>query len=130
MPGRIYAVANQKGGVGKTTTVHSLGDALAEAGHRVLLVDLDPQACLTYSCGVEPDQLDLAAGVPARKLIRAAAHWGAAVVSVEIGGEFFHVFRQLLQGLGQIGNLDIFQKIPWIIIMARQHIDAAQNAFV
>jgi chromosome partitioning protein len=55
---RILAVANQKGGVGKTTTVHSLGDALAEAGQRVLLVDLDPQACLTYSCGIEPDGLD------------------------------------------------------------------------
>jgi chromosome partitioning protein len=55
---RILAVANQKGGVGKTTTVHSLGEALAEAGQRVLLVDLDPQACLTYSCGVEPDELE------------------------------------------------------------------------
>jgi chromosome partitioning protein len=55
---RILAVANQKGGVGKTTTVHSLGDALAEAGKRVLLVDLDPQACLTYSCGLDPDALE------------------------------------------------------------------------
>jgi chromosome partitioning protein len=55
--GRVIAVANQKGGVGKTTTVHSLGAALAERGRRVLLVDLDPQACLTYSCGVDPDGL-------------------------------------------------------------------------
>jgi chromosome partitioning protein len=52
------AIANQKGGVGKTTTVHALGDALAERGRRVLLVDLDPQACLTYSCGVDADGLD------------------------------------------------------------------------
>jgi chromosome partitioning protein len=50
---RVFAVANQKGGVAKTTTVHSLGAALAERGRRVLLVDLDPQACLTYSLGVE-----------------------------------------------------------------------------
>jgi chromosome partitioning protein len=49
----VFAVANQKGGVAKTTTVHSLGSALAERGRRVLLVDLDPQACLTYSLGVE-----------------------------------------------------------------------------
>lgn len=51
------AVANQKGGVAKTTTVHALGRALTEQGQRVLLVDLDPQACLTYSMGVEPDSL-------------------------------------------------------------------------
>jgi chromosome partitioning protein len=55
---RVVAVANQKGGVAKTTTVHSLGAALAERGRRVLLVDLDPQACLTFSAGVDPDSLD------------------------------------------------------------------------
>jgi chromosome partitioning protein len=53
----VFAVANQKGGVGKTTTVHSLGWALAERGRRVLLVDLDPQACLTYSLGLLSDDL-------------------------------------------------------------------------
>jgi chromosome partitioning protein len=55
---RVVAVANQKGGVGKTTTVHALGFALAELGRRVLLVDLDPQACLTFSLGLDPDGLD------------------------------------------------------------------------
>jgi chromosome partitioning protein len=55
---RVIAVANQKGGVAKTTTVHSLGSALVERGFRTLLVDLDPQACLTYSTGTEPDGLD------------------------------------------------------------------------
>ncbi len=57
--GAIVAVANQKGGVAKTTTVHALGAALADRGHRVLLVDLDPQACLTYAVGVDADALDL-----------------------------------------------------------------------
>jgi chromosome partitioning protein len=56
---RTIAVANQKGGVAKTTTVASLGVALAELGHKVLLVDLDPQACLTFSLGVDPDGLEL-----------------------------------------------------------------------
>jgi chromosome partitioning protein len=56
---RTIAVANQKGGVAKTTTVASLGVALAELGHRVLLVDLDPQACLTFSLGVDPEDLEL-----------------------------------------------------------------------
>jgi chromosome partitioning protein len=54
---KVIAVANQKGGVAKTTTVHSVGAALAERGNRVLLVDLDPQACLTYSLGFVPTDL-------------------------------------------------------------------------
>ncbi|WP_244929489.1 ParA family protein [Nocardioides sp. W7] len=53
------AVANQKGGVAKTTSVASIGAALAELGHSVLLVDLDPQACLTFSLGVDPEDLEL-----------------------------------------------------------------------
>lgn len=55
----VLAVANQKGGVAKTTTVHSLGAALVEAGRRTLVVDLDPQACLTFSCGIDPEALDV-----------------------------------------------------------------------
>src|SRR3954447_12166974 len=53
------AVANQKGGVAKTTSVASIGVALAELGRSVLLVDLDPQACLTFSLGVDPEDLEL-----------------------------------------------------------------------
>ncbi len=54
---RVLAVANQKGGVAKTTTVASLGAAFADSGRRVLLVDLDPQGCLTFSLGQDPDKL-------------------------------------------------------------------------
>lgn len=54
----VLAVANQKGGVAKTTTVASLGAALSALGQRVLLVDLDPQGCLTFSLGHNPDRLD------------------------------------------------------------------------
>ncbi len=56
---RVISVANQKGGVAKTTSVASLGTAFAEMGRRVLLVDLDPQACLTFSLGVNPEEVEL-----------------------------------------------------------------------
>lgn len=54
----VIAVANQKGGVAKTTSVASLGAAFAELGKRVLLVDLDAQACLTFSLGVDPEAVE------------------------------------------------------------------------
>lgn len=57
--GRIVAVANQKGGVAKTTSVVSLGAAFVDEGLRVLLVDLDAQACLTFCLGVDPADVEL-----------------------------------------------------------------------
>jgi chromosome partitioning protein len=56
---RTIAIANQKGGVAKTTTVASLGTALAEQGRKVLLVDLDAQSCLTFSLGLDPESVEL-----------------------------------------------------------------------
>ena len=52
---RVWAIANQKGGVGKTTTTLALGRGLAMRGYRVLLVDLDPHASLTRAFGVPAD---------------------------------------------------------------------------
>ncbi len=55
---RITAIANQKGGVAKTTSTLALGAALAESGKTTLVVDMDPQAALTYSLGIDPDALE------------------------------------------------------------------------
>ncbi|HET7011988.1 MAG TPA: ParA family protein [Anaerolineales bacterium] len=58
---RTYALVNQKGGVGKTTTAINLGACLAEAGQRVLLVDLDPQANATSCLGIRHNELTIGA---------------------------------------------------------------------
>jgi chromosome partitioning protein len=88
---RVIAFANQKGGVAKTTTTLNLGVALKEMGHRILLVDLDPQGNLTMSQGMNPDAIEksmfdvLVHRIPISDVI-AHAEVDVAVSSIDLAG--------------------------------------------
>ncbi len=76
MSGRVYAFANQKGGVGKTTTTVNLAACLAEAGERALVIDLDPQANATSGLGMTANgtsSYDLLDGAPVADLAKPTA---------------------------------------------------------
>jgi chromosome partitioning protein len=76
VPGSVYALANQKGGVGKTTTAINLAACLAEAGERALVVDLDPQANATSGLGAQANGVstyDLLDGAPLAELAKPTA---------------------------------------------------------
>jgi len=113
------AIANQKGGVAKTTTVASVAAALGELGHSVLVVDLDPQACLTFSLGIDPEDLELSIhhvltkGLqPAEAILRTDDGIDLLPATIELaraeadlltrtGRE--HVLRGVLEDLGNAG---------------------------
>ncbi len=76
----VVAISNEKGGVAKTTTTLSLGAALTEAGQRVLVVDLDPQANLTLALGIEPGS----AAVTSSHILIESAPLMSARLSTEI----------------------------------------------
>src|SRR3954469_25826548 len=88
---RVIALANQKGGVAKTTTTLNLGVALKEQGLRVLCIDLDPQGNLTMSQGLNPDVIErsmfdvLVHRMPISEIIE-HAEIDIAVASIDLAG--------------------------------------------
>lgn len=112
--GRVIAIANQKGGVAKTSTAANLGAALARRGQRVFLIDLDPQGGLTASFGLDPYNLQATTlqffereGTPLRKLVYPVApNLWLAPASVELAriehavlhiGDRIYVVRQRIE---------------------------------
>ena len=87
----VIVLANQKGGVAKTTTTLNLGVALRELGHRVLVIDLDPQGNLTMSQGMNPDAIDrsmfdvLVHRIPISDVIK-TVEVDVAVASIDLAG--------------------------------------------
>ena len=88
---KVFAFANQKGGVAKTTTTLNLAVALSESGHRVLAVDLDPQGNLTMSQGIDPDTVEkslyhvLVERMPIKEIIQ-HREVDIAVASIDLAG--------------------------------------------
>ena len=114
MTSRVYALANQKGGVGKTTSAINMAACVAEAGTPVLLIDLDPQANATTGLGFRPDDLALSTydalhGTPLDEVVLqtafhnlwlAPSHPDLAAAQVELDqGDTLH--RDLLAGTGE-----------------------------
>jgi len=145
--GTIVAVANQKGGVAKTTSVASLGAAFAELGKRVLLVDLDAQACLTFSLGVDPEAVEISInevlvgrGVSARDAIVECADGVDLIPSViELAGaeaqllprpgrEF--VLRSVLEPLRHDYDVILVDCSPSLGVLTLNALTAAQGVII
>lgn len=143
---RIIAVANQKGGVAKTTTVASVGTALGELGQRVLLVDLDPQACLTFSLGIDPDALELSLHDVFRERVSAALAVRGVVEGVDLlpstidltGSEVAlhdrpgreYVLRHALQGLADGYDFVLIDCSPSLGVLTVNALTAADEVLI
>ena len=125
--GKIIAIANQKGGVGKTTTAINLGGALAQIGKRVLCLDLDPQANLTVGLGVDITTVDkniadvlIDPDVPLLSIIRATKtkHLDVAPATLELSAAEVELFNAIGREMALRDKVtpEIAQRYDYILI--------------
>ena len=125
--GKIIAIANQKGGVGKTTTAINLGGALAQIGKRVLCLDLDPQANLTVGLGVDITTVDkniadvlIDPEVPLTSIIRATKtkHLDVAPATLELSAAEVELFNAIGREMALRDKVtpEIAQRYDYILI--------------
>lgn len=138
---------NQKGGVGKTTSTVNLGAALAEAGKRVCLIDLDPQAHLTFHLGIEPDQVNRTVYdlllepdcEPGEAVINARPNLDAILSEVDLAGaetelaqtpERQSILRRRLQAVVQNYDVVIVDCPPSLGLLTLNALSLAREVFV
>src|SRR5476651_663127 len=143
---RRIAIINQKGGVGKTTTSVNLGAALARAGKRVCILDLDPQAHATTHLGIEPDGQSpsmyevLIDNTPLEKVRRSVADnlsvvgsdINLAAAEVELAGVVGRevILRDLLQADEQTFDFVLMDCAPSLGVLTLNSLCAASEVFI
>lgn len=141
---RVIAIINQKGGVGKTTTVLNLGAALSRLGKRVLMIDMDPKAHLTVSSGIELESLKFSIGdallgkIPIKKLIIELS-MGLFLVPSNFsllklqrekskGSEF--LLKEAFKGFGRLYNYILIDTPPSIGVLTINALSFAREIFI
>jgi chromosome partitioning protein len=144
---KIIAIANQKGGVGKTTTAVNMAAALAQSGHPTLLIDLDPQANATMNLGFSQDQLQntiyhvLLDGVPLREAVHETGIEGLRLVpsDVDLSGAEVELaaveHRETLLRRGLVGLAEQFEYVlidcpPSLGLITLNGLAAAQSVLI
>ncbi len=140
---QIICIANQKGGVGKTTTAHILLTGLTHAGYRTLGIDIDPQTNLTYTAGIEPeaykDIYDLFKGTPVAEAIQTTQAGfdmiagsinlaGADMEFTQIGKEY--ILRDLLEPVKENYDFCIIDTPPTLGILTVNALTAAHKVII
>lgn len=145
---RIIAIANQKGGVGKTTTAINLSAALASRGARMLLIDLDPQANATSGLGMtdhpgvslysalifgdDPRNAIIPTQLPGLSMIRATQDLAGCEIELAQAGNHLVRLREVLQPLRESGNFDyaVLDCPPSLGVLMTSALSAADELLV